>query len=122
MSVDMGSAGGSQVYDMFLASAFFVVVLSPLAINAGLNLAERLAQKREAARAQTEARTARWLKGRGLGRWGGGQFRSAICSVTIWVRSGFLRPWTSSLNLSTLLDQFMEQNFGPHIEQKAASL
>jgi len=42
------------VYDMFLASAFFVVVLSPLAIHAGLNVAERLSQKREAARAQTE--------------------------------------------------------------------
>jgi hypothetical protein len=39
---------------MFLASAFFVVVLSPLAINAGLNVAERFAQKREAARAQTD--------------------------------------------------------------------
>jgi len=50
------------------------------------------------------------------------QPRNAICSVTICVRSGFFSPWTSSLNLSTLLDQFIEQNFGPHIEQKAASL
>lgn len=42
------------MYDMLLASAFFVVVLSPLVINAGLNLAERFAQKREAARARTD--------------------------------------------------------------------
>ncbi len=48
--------------------------------------------------------------------------RNAICSVTIWVRSGFLSPYSLSLNLSTLLDQFMEQNFGPHMEQNAASL
>ncbi len=48
--------------------------------------------------------------------------RSAICSVTICVRSGFFRPCSSSLNLSTLLDQFMLQNFGPHMLQNAASL
>jgi hypothetical protein len=46
----------------------------------------------------------------------------SACSVTSSVRSFFSRPWTSLLNASTLLDQFMEQNFGPHIEQKAASL
>ncbi len=48
--------------------------------------------------------------------------RSAICSVTICVKSGFFSPNSLSLNLSTLLDQFIEQNFGPHIEQNAASL
>ena len=47
---------------------------------------------------------------------------SAICSVMICVRSGFFKPNSLSLNLSTLLDQFIEQNFGPHIEQNAASL
>jgi hypothetical protein len=46
----------------------------------------------------------------------------SACSVTSSVRSFFSRPWTSLLNASTLLDQFMEQNFGPHIEQKCASL
>ena len=39
---------GSQVYDMFLALLFFFVVLSPLMIHAGLNLAERIALRREA--------------------------------------------------------------------------
>ena len=39
---------GSQVYDMVLASLFFFVVLSPLVIHAGLNLAERFALRREA--------------------------------------------------------------------------
>gem|GEM_PF-3845475 len=48
--------------------------------------------------------------------------RSAICSVMICVRSGFFNPYSLSLNLSTLLDQFMEQNLGPHMEQNAASL
>jgi hypothetical protein len=43
---------------MFLASAFFVVVLSPLAINAGLNLAERLALRREGARSQEDPHSA----------------------------------------------------------------
>ena len=41
-------AGGSQVYDMLLVSLFFFVVLSPLAINAGLNVAERFALRRTA--------------------------------------------------------------------------
>jgi hypothetical protein len=59
-----------------------------------------------------------------LGRLGGhpDQPRNAICSVTIWVRSGFFKPYSCSLNLSTLLDQFMLQNFGPHMLQNAASL
>lgn len=48
--------------------------------------------------------------------------RSAICSVTICVKSAFFRPCSRALNSSTLLDQFMLQNFGPHMEQKAASL
>ena len=48
--------------------------------------------------------------------------RNAIWSVTICVRSGFFSPCSCSLNLSTLLDQFMLQNFGPHMEQNAASL
>jgi hypothetical protein len=39
---------GSQVYDMFLALLFFFVVLSPLVIHAGLNVAERIALRREA--------------------------------------------------------------------------
>ncbi len=48
--------------------------------------------------------------------------RSAIWSVIICVRSGFFSPCSCSLNLSTLLDQFMLQNFGPHMLQNAASL
>ncbi len=48
--------------------------------------------------------------------------RSAIWSVIICVRSGFFNPCSCSLNLSTLLDQFMLQNFGPHMLQNAASL
>lgn len=48
--------------------------------------------------------------------------RNAICSVTICVRSGFTNPCSRALNSSTLLDQFMLQNFGPHILQNAASL
>ena len=48
--------------------------------------------------------------------------RIAICSVTICVKSGFFSPCCSSLNLSTLLDQFMLQNFGPHMLQKCAVL
>ncbi len=48
--------------------------------------------------------------------------RSAIWSVMICVRSGFFSPCSDSLNLSTLLDQFMLQNFGPHMLQNAASL
>ncbi len=48
--------------------------------------------------------------------------RSAICSETICVRSVFFSPCSFALNSSTLLDQFIEQNFGPHIEQNAASL
>ena len=112
------------MYDMLLAMLFFFVVLSPLMIHVGLNLAERIALRREALnladsqrkRKTHAARGPRTLSG------AGGQFRRAICSVTIWVRSGFFRPWTSSLNSSTLLDQFMEQNFGPHMEQNAASL
>jgi hypothetical protein len=39
---------GSQVYDMLLAVLFFFVVLSPLVIHAGLNVAERIALRREA--------------------------------------------------------------------------
>ena len=39
---------GSQVYDMFLALLFFFVILSPLVIHGGLNLAERIALRREA--------------------------------------------------------------------------
>ena len=38
------------------------------------------------------------------------------------VKSGFFKPYSCSLNLSTLLDQFMLQNFGPHMLQNAASL
>ncbi len=44
------------------------------------------------------------------------------CNVTRPLRSAFSSPWTVLLNSSTLLDQFIEQNFGPHMEQKAASL
>ncbi len=40
----------------------------------------------------------------------------------ICVRSGFFKPYSLSLNLSTLLDQFILQNFGPHMLQNAASL
>ena len=36
------------MYDMFLALLFFFVVLSPLVIHAGLNVAERIALRREA--------------------------------------------------------------------------
>lgn len=36
------------MYTMLLASLFFFVVLSPLLIHAGLNLAERMAIRREA--------------------------------------------------------------------------
>jgi membrane protein required for beta-lactamase induction len=36
------------VYDMLLASLFFFVVLSPFAINAALNMAERVALRRQA--------------------------------------------------------------------------
>ena len=46
----------------------------------------------------------------------------SACSTTSWLRSFFSSPCTCLLNSSTLLDQFIEQNFGPHIEQKAASL
>jgi hypothetical protein len=46
----------------------------------------------------------------------------SACSVTSSVRSFFSNPCTSLLNASTLLDQFIEQNLGPHMEQKAASL
>ena len=42
------AARGSQVYDMFLALLFFFVVLSPLVIHAGLNVAERIALRRVA--------------------------------------------------------------------------
>src|SRR5258708_21130822 len=48
--------------------------------------------------------------------------RSAICSVTICVRSGFTSPCSRALNSSTLLDQFILHNFGPHMLQNAASL
>ena len=36
------------MYDMLLALLFFFVVLSPLMIHAGLNVAERIALRREA--------------------------------------------------------------------------
>ena len=36
------------MYDMLLALFFFFVILSPLMIHAGLNMAERIAQRREA--------------------------------------------------------------------------
>lgn len=36
------------MYDMLLALLFFFVVLSPLMIHVGLNLAERIALRREA--------------------------------------------------------------------------
>ena len=39
---------GPQVYDMLLALFFFFVILSPLLIHAGLNVAERIALRREA--------------------------------------------------------------------------
>ena len=39
---------GPQVYDMLLALFFFFVILSPLVIHAGLNVAERIALRREA--------------------------------------------------------------------------
>ena len=36
------------MYDMLLALFFFFVILSPLLIHAGLNVAERIALRREA--------------------------------------------------------------------------
>ena len=36
------------MYDMLLALFFFFVILSPLMIHAGLNVAERIALRREA--------------------------------------------------------------------------
>ena len=41
------------MYDMLLASLFFLVVLSPLVIHVWLNMAERSALKRELAQAQS---------------------------------------------------------------------
>ncbi len=46
MSVDVSLPEGPQVYDMLLALLFFFVVLSPFAINAGLNWAERASLRR----------------------------------------------------------------------------
>jgi hypothetical protein len=45
---------------MFLALAFFFVVLSPLVIHAGLNLAERITLRRALARAQSKDPRAAW--------------------------------------------------------------
>jgi hypothetical protein len=46
----MCSLEDRKVYDMVLTSAFFFVILSPLAIHAGLNLVERAALRRALAR------------------------------------------------------------------------
>jgi hypothetical protein len=49
-----------MVYDMILAFLFFLVILSPLAIHACLNLAERLMLKRAAARAAKKGPRSAW--------------------------------------------------------------
>jgi hypothetical protein len=46
------------VYDMLLVLLFFFVILSPFAINAGLNLAERIALRREAENQKKDPRSA----------------------------------------------------------------
>ena len=46
------------MYDMLLALLFFFVVLSPFAVNAGLNLAERIALRREAQNQKKDPRGA----------------------------------------------------------------
>ena len=46
------------MYDMLLVLLFFFVVLSPFAINAGLNWAERIALRREALNQKKDPRSA----------------------------------------------------------------
>lgn len=53
--------GGTQVYDMLLVLLFFFVVLSPFAINAGLNWAERIALRREALRPPKKDPRSAWV-------------------------------------------------------------
>jgi hypothetical protein len=49
-----------MVYDMILASLFFLVILSPLAIHACLNLVERLMLQRADTRAARKGPQKAW--------------------------------------------------------------
>jgi hypothetical protein len=50
----------ANVYDLILAGLFFSVVLSPLAINACVNLSEKMALRREAAVLNKKAPRRAW--------------------------------------------------------------